>query len=267
MRILFAAIALSVAASLCSQAATVGETDRFVPLVLDGGGWTTSVTLVNVTRKPAVFSVTFHNEKGLNAPWNVGVAAPAGKAYANSAEVALAPGASTTVTTLGRSEGVAAGFADIIELQDQLVAGFATLTRREGEAIVEQIRIPISPANERRSVLALDLAGGESVKISWVTLTTSTVADLEFRNEAGAIVLSDRVALDDRAHTMVDVTEQWPALKDFRGTVEWTVSFPNADRYEYRTLSGIALRSRGGRLVGVTESMTLRQDQLSTSPY
>jgi hypothetical protein len=264
MKILLGAAAM--AASFC-MAATVGETDRFIPLVLDGGGWTTSITLVNVTRKPAVVSVTFLDRRGLNGTWKLALKASRGKIYDNAAEIPLAPGMSATVATSGADSDVLAGFADVVELQDQLVAGFATLEKREAGAVVERTHVPLVPANERRSVVPVDLTVGETIELSLVTLTTSTVADIVFRNQDGVEVLTDRVPVDDAAHVRFELEDRWPALKGFRGTLEWTISFPNADRYEHRTFGGIALRKAGVRYLGTMQGMTLREDQLSTSPY
>ena len=259
---------LSLAASAAvSRAATVGETDRFIPLVLDGGGWTTTITVVNVLKKPAIVSLTFLNEKGSNGLWVLKLNPSAGTIYGNGAEIILAPGASATVSTSGDAPQVSRGFADIVELQDQLVAGHATLTRREAGAIAEQLQIPLTPANERRSVVPMDLSEDRSMQMAWVTLTTSTSLDLVFRNRGGEHVFADRVPLNDSAQVLVDIEDRWPNLAGFQGTLEWTVSFPNADRYEHRTLAGVALLPRGGRFTGAASGMTLREDQLTSSPY
>jgi hypothetical protein len=256
-------------AALACSAATVGETDRFIPLVQDGGGWTTELTLVNILKKPASVSVTFMNEKGSNEIWKLSLKSTVGKVFQNGVELVLAPGASATITTGGEGAAMSRGFADVVDFQEQVVAGYARLVRREAGAIVEQIRIPLSPANERRSIVSLDLLRGESLAISWVTLTTSTTLDVTFRNEAGAVVFSDVVRLDQSAHAIVDLLEQWPRLAGFKGTMEWTVSFPNADRYEHRTLAAVILHrsAETGRLIGISSAMTLPSDQLSTSPY
>lgn len=255
--------------AISMSAATVGETDRFIPLVQDGGGWTTELTLVNVLKKPASVSVTFMNEKGSNEVWKLNPKSTAGKVYPNGVELVLAPGASATISTSGEGATMSRGFADVVDFQEQVVAGFARLVRREGGEVVEQVRIPLSAANERRSIVPLDFTRSETLQISWVTLTTSTTLDVTFRNEAGATAFTDVVRLDQAAHSVLDLLEQWPRLAGFKGSMEWTVSFPNADRYEHRTLAGLVLHrsAQTGRLIGVSSAMTLVADQLSTSPY
>ena len=51
-----------------AQAATVGETDRFIPLIQDGGGWSTQVTIANLSGKPAAVIAAFVTPKGYNDP-------------------------------------------------------------------------------------------------------------------------------------------------------------------------------------------------------
>jgi len=57
-----------------------------------------------------------------------------------------------------------------------------------------------------------------------------------------------------------------PKLKDFRATLQWTVTFPNADRYEPGILAamGLQLSATGW---AIRRAMTLPGDQASSSPY
>ena len=117
-------------------------------------------------------------------------------------------------------------------------------------------------------MLPLDLTDpAVSPELVWISLTTSATLDLVFRNLAGETVLSDQVVFDNQAQLFVALRSHWPQLKDFRGTVEWTVSFPTADRYEARILSGVTLLRREGAPWQVLSGMTLPADQASSSPY
>ncbi len=49
--------------------------------------------------------------------------------------------------------------------------------------------------------------------------------------------------------------------------MEWGVSFPNADRYEYRYLSSVSIWSSSGQAWAASPSMTLKAEQLKISPY
>jgi hypothetical protein len=254
-------ILLAAVVACAAFAATVEETGRFLPLIHDGGGWTTEIKVVNLGSKPGTVAITFLNAKGNRERWAI---------RPDGAELFIAAGGTASVTTSGEGAVLERGFAEIVEYQDQPISASATLTRRESDGrIAERIRIPLSPANEKRSVMSLDLSHGDRVELVFVTRTTSTTLDVTFRNEAGEVVVSDVVNLDDGAQRFLDVAEHWPQLgRDFKGSLEWIVSFPNADRYEARTLSGAALvASPDGGVWAVLSGATLRQDQSTINPY
>lgn len=127
--------------------------------------------------------------------------------------------------------------------------------------------MPLTPGHERRSVLPLDLSETPvKAEMVWVTLTTTTTLDLEFRNLAGELVRTEQVFMDNNAQVFVDLLESFPELKGFRGTMQWYVSFPGADRYEARFLGGMGLIWRDGQ-AAVATGMTLAADQATFSPY
>lgn len=250
------------------HAATVGQTDRFLPLVLDGGGWSTQVTVTNLSTKTGTVVAMFMTAQGVNEVWRLGLKSTAGRPAPNQVEATLAPGASMVIETAGTAATLTRGFADVIEWAELPIGVEAVLIQREGDRIVQTIRVAHSPAHEKRSVVPLDLMDpSEKPLLVWVTLTSGTLLELVFRNLAGEPVLNDRIEFDGRAQLFVNVREKWPQLKDFRGTMQWVVTFPGADRYEQRTLAGLTLLAPDDRAWTVTRGMTLPADQGVTSPY
>ena len=251
-----------------AQAATVGETDRFIPLIQDGGGWSTQVTIANLSGKPAAVIAAFVTPKGYNDPWRLDLKAPQGKVTGSTVEASLAPGAIMVIETSGTPAELTRGFADIAELQDLPIGAFARLVKRENGRIVESMSIPFSPAHESRSVVPVDLTDPTaSFEMVWVSLTSSTSLALTFRRETGEIAFTGNLESNGDPQFFAKPVEQWPQLAGFRGTMEWKVTFPRADRYEYRVLSSISVSTRGGLGWVATPAMTLKADQLSTSPY
>jgi hypothetical protein len=259
---------LPLALAWAAQAATVGPTDRFIPLVHDGGGWATQITVTNLSDRPALVIVAFLTVKGYSEPWDLGLRATAGKTFPSAAEASLRPGASVVIETAGKSALLTRGFAEIVEASNQPIGAFATLTQRDGETIVRSQRIPLSPGHERRSVLPLDLRDpSQEAQITWVSLTSSVFLSVTFRDLTGAVVLNDQINFDGRAQVTFNFREQWQSLKDFRGTMQWEVSFPFADRYEPRTLAGLLVQAAEGQAWTVSSGMTLPADQAKVDPY
>lgn len=253
-----------------AKAATVGPTDRFIPLVVDGGGWSTQIALTNLAAKRANLVVTLSPEAGANERWSVELASTAGTVRTNTVEMELLPGASAIIETSGAAAESSRGFADLVELADQPIGAIATLTQRDGTKVIQSFQVPLAPAHERTSVVPIDLADKtRATRFVWVSLTSTTMLDIEFRNLAGERVATGQVSLDGKAQVTVDPLEQWPELaaSGFRGTMKWTVSFPGADRYEPRILSALCLVSKEGLGWSAVPSMTLPTDQASANPY
>jgi len=248
-------------------AATVGPTGRFIPLVHDGGGWSTQVTVVNLSEKPETVVLSFIPPGGFAEEWRLGMKATNAKVAGNMVDAILLPGAVSVIETSGTAATLTRGFIELYAVGEQSFGAFATLTQRDGDKILQRIHVPLTPAHEKKSVVPLDLTDpAAKAEIIWVTLTTTTTLDLEFRDPSGALVRREQVYLENKAQVFVDLLARFPELKDFRGTMHWFVSFPGADRYESRTLGGMALLSKDGQAT-VSTGMTLAADQATTSPY
>lgn len=253
---------------LASQAATVGETDRFIPLVQDGGGWSTQITIVNLSDKTATVVLTLMTAKAFTEPWKVDLKATQGRVFGFAGDAVLAPGAVTTMETSGTPELMTRGFAEIVELNDLPFGAVARLIKRENGKIVHSFTVPLCPSNETKSMIPLDLTGAAGVKeLVWVSPTNSTTLDLTFRQEGGEVLLEDVLTFNGLTQIFVSPLERWPQLAGFRGTVEWKVTYPAADRYEYRFLSSVSIWSFEGQSLVAVPSMTLRRDQRDSSPY
>ena len=139
--------------------------------------------------------------------------------------------------------------------------------RSEEGKTVESFAIRFSPGHESKSVLVLDfLDESLTAEMVWVSPTSSTTLELTFRKENGEVAFNDLLTLDGKPQIFVKMLEVWPKLSGFRGTMEWKVSFPAADRYEYRYLSGLSVWRRGSE-VWTKQGFTLKSDQKGWDPY
>jgi hypothetical protein len=248
-------------------AATVGPVGRFLPLIHDGAGWSTQVTVINLSEKPATIVLSFLSPGGFAEEWPLRIRATNGTVSRNTVDAVLLPGAVSVVETSGTPERLTRGFVELYAVGDQPFGAFATLVQSDGGKVLRRMQVPLTAAHEKKSVVPLDLSDPAArAEIIWVTLTTTTTLDLEFRDQSGALVRREQVYMENRAQVFVDLLERFPELKDFRGTMHWFVSFPGADRYENRTMAGMALLLKDGQTT-VSTGMTLAADQASTSPY
>ena len=251
-----------------AAAATVGDTDRFIPLVHDGGGWTTQITIVNLSPKNATVQTSFMTARGFAESWKVELTASVGKVNGPNVESFLPPGASTIIETSGSSAELVRGFADITESQDQPIGAVARLIKSENGQIVQSFTVSLSPGNESRSVVPVDFSDANSaLELIWVSPTNSTTLDIAFRRQTGEIAFVDTIVFNNAAQVFIKPLASWPEIAGQRGAFEWKASFPNADRYEFRFLSSVAILTRSGRAWAAVPAMTLKDDQGKTSPY
>lgn len=255
-----------------ASGATVGDTDRYIPLVQDGGGWSTQLVITNLSDKPTVVVASFLTAKGYAEEWKIELKASQGKISRASVEAILDPGASVIIETSGSPDTLTRGYADVVEYLGQPISAYARLIKRQVKddktVVVQSFCVPRSPAFESRSVLPVDLTDpSATMELVFVSPTTSTALDIRFRKDTGELAFSDTITFNGNGQIFVPLLDQWPKLAGFRGTLEWKVSFPMADRYEERIMAALALWSANGLAPLPLSGMTLKADQLTTNPY
>lgn len=240
-----------------------------MPLVQDGGGWSTRITLTNLAAKPGVFIIGFMSAKGFAEPWKLQMTSTSGRVSSSVVELNLEPGATAVIETSGSPAEMQRGFAEIVEFNDQPFGAVATLIQKAGEQRVQAFELTPTAGHERRSVMPLDLRDPlRPAELVFVSVTSSVVLEVTFRDLAGKVVHTDRIDLEGNAQISVNVSQRWQQLQNFRGTMQWAVTFPFADRYESRTLSGVqVLLNADGQASSVVTGMTLLADQASVNPY
>ncbi len=247
--------------------ATAGSTDRYIPLVQDGGGWTTEVMIVNLSDHTATVVASFLTAAGYSAIWPIGLTASTGKVLSNEVGASLVPGGILRIQSKGEAGVLTRGFAEIYSSTPGTQLGaFARLVRKIDDQVVQTFTVPFAPVNEQRSRLPLDLTRGAAAEFVWVSMTTAPVLDLTFRDISGEVVVEGQITLNS-AQTFLNPLELWPQLVGFSGVMEWNVSFPAADRYEYRTLAAISLWTREAGAIFAIPGMTLAVDQDNGEPY
>ncbi len=95
--------------TIACAAADVRLTDRILPLIQDGGGWKSSVTIVNLDTKAAGYELLFRSANSMH--WDLKVVAPYAKIIGAYVIGQLEPGGSVTIQTTGESEQLSIGHA------------------------------------------------------------------------------------------------------------------------------------------------------------
>lgn len=257
------------AACICAPCAVVSQYDTVAPLVLDGRGWSTQITLVNLGKVDARVLLNFSTSRGYAEPWKISLSVSRGDvvsgnmAAETSVTTTIPPNGTLLVESAGTTEALTRGYARLNVLNNIEVGGTATLTRTVEGKVVQVFTLPLSPESERKSTLPLLLheETGRTTELAFSSDSSYTRVDLTFRDPSGLIVLEDSVLFDSITQLFVPIAETWPQLKNFRGSVEWTPSWPGLDIYENQYLSAAAVLTRKGVIEAVVGAMTLADNQ------
>ena len=112
-------------------------------------------------------------------------------------EATLAPGATAIIESSGAALNIVRGFAEVIEVADQLIGVQATLTLKVGEQRIQSQAVGLTPGHERRSVMPADLRDAlRPVELIWVSVTSSVALELTFRDLTGTALLTGKVDIE-----------------------------------------------------------------------
>lgn len=196
--------------------------DVFLPHVVEGGPWTTTITLVNLGTAEASFNLWFHGSTG--EPRREFTFEGIGKAYVVSGKIAV--GGSMTIATVGGpdvSEGQ--GWADLeteseiggMAVFRQVVAG-----RPDFEAVV-----PFGYRYDHRWVFPFDNTGPFTTCFALVNpdqsvLPSSAVVNVSIRDEQGSNLLQTTLTVGPGEHKAFAAPAEWEVTAGKRGVIELT---------------------------------------------
>jgi hypothetical protein len=195
------------------------------PQVAAGGGWKTSITLLNLLPAPTGASLTFWNNDGspMVLPWNF------------SSELDQLPMTSSSLDFVIPANGVALVETDLPE--DTLAtAGWGRLSASAGVVGSAVYRyhstsgppdleavVPLETRSPASFHLPFDSTGGilNGIALANGSDTSSAEVQVIARNAAGAQLLSEPISLPVRGHTSFKLAEKYPGLVGVRGSLEF----------------------------------------------
>jgi hypothetical protein len=235
--------------------ATVTYNDKIIPLVRDGGGWTTAIKIVNLDDKPAFYEIHFRKRRGLSDIWNMSLVGSKVEFRDGIASGILPPRGHAVIETPGTAEEMTQGYVEVVVAEESKVGAYGLLRKKDEPSLV----IPLAPELEERFSLSFDLRNDAKTTLVVVSETPFPVVDFVVRDEAGAKVFEGRLeigASDPGAQELIDLGERFPELKGMRGVLEAKTTFPQAGIYDRIQMSAIALQRDTPGTVMVVETMS-----------
>jgi hypothetical protein len=198
----------------------VGIGNDIITHVADGGGWKTSITLINLSQsKPAVYTLRFYGDSGAARSFSF-----EGIGSASILTGTLSAGGSTVIITTGNASPVT-GWAqfDYFGTTDSL-AGFAVFINDNGN----EAAVPFESSIGENPVLSFDNTNGYSMGVALANSNFLTVTcTATFKDGNGSILGINQFTMAPMTHTSFMFADQWRFTADHQGAV----SFDCSDQY------------------------------------
>ncbi len=249
----------AVIATALLPAATVSPNDRYFPFVMDGGGWKSIITVTNLDRDPALFQMNLNPGTSLGDNWGLEVTGDGIRVQSDGILGTIPGGGSITITTPGAADQLSIGYGQVFSISGQKLAASITLRYSQPEHTPAETTMPMTAALERKFVLPFDHTNGGGTRIALVSETVGASVSVIIRDEKSNIILSDKLILSDEknpSQLILNLGARYPQLVELRGTVECSVVFPLAGRYDELTFTGIALHSNSNGTLSAVQTQT-----------
>lgn len=201
------------------KAVNVFSGDEVIPQFVVGGGWSTAVTLVNMSENAASFPVEFFTDAG--QPLRVPIET---LGNVTGVQITLPSKQTMTFSTGDGGANLLQGWALADFPTGQRIGGFAVFRQRSpGRPDFEAV-VPIASQFENHSFLLFDNTGGFSTGISLVNPSRFTIATVtvNIRDENGNRLLLDQFTIPFRSKQVFSMTDRWKESAGKRGSVELT---------------------------------------------
>lgn len=185
--------------------------------VAAGGGWKTTLTLVNQSAESVNARLTFYSDSGL--PLAQSLLLQDGSRISGAvAGLTVPPKGSVTVETDSTSSTV--GWAEVQATSP--LGGYAIFRYRGPGSLDSEGTAPLEPSSASSVTLPFDETRGFQTGIALANLSTSdTVITAVFRDESGATIGSSQLTVAGLGHTSFFVGAQLAAATNHRGTVQF----------------------------------------------
>jgi hypothetical protein len=217
--------------------------EGIIPQVATGGGWTTTIWLINRTAAPVQTTLVFHADDGtpLTLPFNITQAGTSSEANASTLNEVIGPNTTLVVATEAQATNVE-GWADV--LSNGTLSGFAVF---QNGAVAEAAATLQTQIGNSIS-LPFDNTGGYSTGVAIANLAgaqanlTAIVWDQNGNQLASVPVTLTDLDPNGNGHDSFMLPARLPATAGIRGIVQF-VGNPGTAQVPAGQLTGLGLRA------------------------
>ncbi len=199
----------------------VNLTDRIVPQVVTGGGWTTTFFLINLGTVDYQMNLDFYDDDGKRMQVSFPEHNVNGSSYLVSLKVGESVSAEMDDAPFGPTRQGWAILAD----PTAKISGYVILRQRVPGRPDFEALVPISPISDTRFTLGFDNRNRFSTGVAFANPTASNqpaTAKLTFVDDRGRVLLEDSITLPPSGHTAFSVPDRYPATTGKYGLLKVT---------------------------------------------
>lgn len=203
----------------------VGDSTNIFPHIVSGGGWETTIVIINMSPQPIPFVQRFFDESGVPVNLTYRSSAADGKVIQNSVAAGLLqPNQILTLTLFDSGAPLQVSWSALDYDATLGRLGAYEILRQRGVSAARpdfEALVPLSSSDDYRFYLAVDNAEDFSTAIALVNPASNVSArvSLTFYDNLGNAVLQDVIALAPSCHTAFSIPDKYPVLKGRVGTL------------------------------------------------
>lgn len=186
-----------------------------------GGGWKTSIVLLNPTSSPAQVRVNLMAEDGtpLVLPLTVSQAGSSVTVSAAVVDRTIASNGLLQIDTEALISTTSVGWADV--RSSAALSGYAIFRQRSGSGSDSEGTSPLETKFPTNVLVSYDHTNGFSTGVALVNLDSTGTLTAIMRDDSGNELGRDAIAIGAGGHTSFSMTDRFPVLSGRRGTVEF----------------------------------------------
>ena len=190
-----------------------------------GGGWKTSINLVNVQAANAQVRVVFVSEDGLplDLPYVVTQGGQSTTLVGSSVERAMPASSSLLIELDAQISATVVGWAEV--QASAPVSGYAIFRQRGGDGRDSEGTSPLETRAQGGVLVPFDNLTGYSTGVALVNLAAAQASVTAiWRDESGVEIGRDTLSVAGSGHTSFSLPDKYPVLSGRRGVVEFLSS-------------------------------------------
>jgi hypothetical protein len=190
-----------------------------IPHIVDGSGWKTTITLVNLATAPRRYKIAFRGDDGAARSFDF-----VGRGSGSTFSGEIPRGGLAVLETTGSRSDLASGWAALDGLETDYEIGLAAVFAASVSGRPDfEATVSASAGIEYDSILPFDNARGfvTSMAVLNPSPVNTTTIPLTIYDENGSVLRTDSITLTRGQKIAFATNARWPELAGRRGTIQF----------------------------------------------